>query len=201
MPTSTFSRISIINRYYRITRFYDFLKNLSLKTGILLSLIVIVFIVLEHFMINADSVLNSIVESYSSWFLFSLFYISETLVGFLPPEAFIAWSSKASHPWLFVWILAALSYLGGITAFYIGRLLYRMPSVRAYLSKKNSRHIENLKKWGGVFIFVGAMLPVPHSLVSLYAGVLQFKIKSYLLWALFRFARFYLYAHVVFYVL
>ncbi len=193
--------MSILNRYYRITRFYGFLKNLSIKSGIILGLLIILFAALEYYFIDANAILNSIAKLFSPWYVVSLFYLSETFIGFLPPEAFIAWSSKMAIPWSFVWILATVSYLGGVTAFYLGRLSYRLSPVKRYIEKKNAKHIENLKRWGGVFVFVGAMLPLPHSLVSFYAGMIQFRAKNYLLWALFRFLRFYIYAHVVFYIL
>lgn len=201
MPASTFSRLSILNRYYKITRFYGFLKNLSVKTGIILFALGAAFVILEYFFIDTHAILQTINNLFSPWYIWTIFYLSETLMGFLPPEAFIAWSTKTGNQWANLWILAGASYLGGLSAFYMGRLAYRFKKVRAYLENKNAKNIANLKRWGGLFIFVGAMLPVPHSIVSFYAGMIGYNIKNYLLWALFRFLRFYLYALVIFHVL
>jgi membrane protein DedA with SNARE-associated domain len=66
------------------------------------------------------------------------------------------------------------------------------------MENKIAKHIANLRKWGGFFVFVGAMLPVPHSVISLASGLIKYNFKSYLLWALFRFARFAMYAAVIF---
>ncbi|MDP2888629.1 MAG: VTT domain-containing protein [Bacteroidota bacterium] len=118
----------------------------------------------------------------------------------LPPELFIAWSAKSVTPWLFLFIIAALSYIGGIFAYFIGNQFNRIPIVKRHIELKISAHLVRLRKWGGIFVFVGAMLPVPHSVVSFACGLIKYDIKNYLGWALFRFVRFWVYALVLFQV-
>src|SRR5690554_5941860 len=122
MASGTFSKISILNRYYRITRFYGFLKNLSLKTGIFLAVLIIVFTALELFLIDTNTLLQSIARFFSPVHIFSLFFFSETLAGILPPDAFIAWCTKTAYPWLNLSILAVVSYAGGLLALYLGKM-------------------------------------------------------------------------------
>ncbi len=191
----------VLNRYYKMTRFYDFLKNMSIKTGITLGIFMLIFIVFDYFIVDTKALLNTIVSNYSSWLVFSVFFISETFLGLLPPEFFIAWSSKVPDPWFYMFILATLSYVGGIVSYFMGQLLYKIPSVRKNIERKILRHIVNLRKWGGFFVFVGAMLPVPHSLVSFTSGIIKFKFRNYLLWALFRYVRFFIFALFIFKVL
>ncbi len=201
MAAHSISRIMVLNRYYKMTRFYDFLKSMSIKTGITLAIFMIAFAAFDYFIIDIKVLLNSIASNYSSWFVFAVFFISETLMGLLPPEFFIAWSSKALNPWLFMFVLATLSYAGGIVAYYLGQLLFLIPAVRKNIERKILKHIVNLRKWGGFFVFVGAMLPVPHSVVSFTSGIIKFKFRHYLVWALFRYVRFFIFAVVIFKVL
>ena len=54
---------------------------------------------------------------------------------------------------------------------------------------------------GGVLIVVGALLPIPFSITSITAGLIQYKFRNFLFFSLLRFVRFYLYAVVIFNVL
>lgn len=198
LALNSMQRILVLNRYYRITKFYTFLKNLSIKTGILLGSMVLVFIFLDFYLLDLGGIINFIAREYSGWFLFVMLFLSEAIIGFLPPELFIAWSSKTDHRWLNLIGLATMSYAGGVLAYYFGKAMYSIPSIKNYVEVKMARNIRNLKKWGGVFVFVGAMLPLPHSLVSLACGIIDYKIKHYLFWALFRYVRFFLYALVIY---
>jgi len=194
----TQAKVMAIHRYYRITKFYAFLKDTAYKGGATILIFVGVIAGLEYFFIDINALLNSLVESYSPQIILAFFLFSETILGLLPPELFIAWSAKSAAPWLFLFFLATASYIGGIIAYFLGKLLYSIPSIKFYLENKIAGHIMNLRKWGGFFVIVGAMLPIPHSIVSLASGLIKYDFRSYLLWALFRYARFAIYALVIF---
>lgn len=191
-------RMRILNRYYKITRFYQFMQSLALKTGVFLGILIILYLILDYFILDAEMVFNTFASKFSPVTIFSLFFTSEIFMGLIPPEFFIAWTSKTINPWLHVFLLSTLSYMVGLLAYYLGKKLFLLTAVRKYLETKVSKHIDNLKRWGGVFIFIGAMLPVPFSMVSLTSGLINYKIKHYLLWSMFRYVRFFLYALVVF---
>jgi membrane protein YqaA with SNARE-associated domain len=191
-------RLLLLNRYYKITRFYSFLKDTAIKGGVVIVIFVAVLLALEYFLLDFNALLNSLVATYSPLAIFSFFLTSETILGLVPPEIFIAWSSKSATPWLFLFILATMSYLGGVIAYFIGKSLFLIPSVKDHIENKIAIHITNLRKWGGLFVFIGAMLPLPHSIVSLACGLINYNFKHYLLWALFRYVRFALYAMVIF---
>ena len=123
---------------------------------------------------------------------------SESLLGLIPPEIFIAWSDKATSPILALSLLALLSYLGGVVSFFIGKSITKIPAVHNYLEVKMAKHIKNTRKWGGFLIIVGALLPIPFSMTSIAAGMINFPFGSYLAFGLLRFLRFYLYAIAIF---
>lgn len=193
-----YNRLTALNRYYKITKFYPFLKDTAYKGGLVIILFVGILVVLEYFFIDLNSLLSTLVTNYSPYAIFSFFLTSETILGLIPPDIFIAWSSKSETPWLFLSILGTLSYAGGILSYLIGKQLFLIPKIKNHIENKIAIHISNLRKWGGFFVFVGAMLPLPHSIVSLACGLIKYNFKHYLLWALFRFLRFYIYALVIF---
>lgn len=191
-------RLTLINRYYKITRFYPFLKDTAIKAGITIIVFVLLIIGLEIFVLDINSILNNLVATYSPKVIFTVFLISEAILGIVPPEVFIAWASKSVTPWLFLLVLATMSYIGGIISYFIGNRIFLIPSVKKHMENKIAKHIANLRKWGGFFVLMGALLPIPHSLVSLASGLIKYNFRSYLLWALFRYARFAMYAAVIF---
>lgn len=191
-------RLAILNRYYRITQFYSFLKNTAYKGGTATAVFVLLLICLELFLLDFNVLLNNIVTSYPSEIVYLVFLSSETVLGLLPPEVFIAWAAKSAGPWTTLFILASLSYGGGIIAYFLGTRLFLIPQVKIYIETKIQKHINHLRKWGGIFVFLGAVSPIPHSMVSLASGLIKYSFKNYLLWSLFRYLRFVIYAFVIF---
>jgi len=191
-------RLVLLNRYYKITKFYSFLKNTAFKGSVAIIVFIIFLVGLEVFVLDFNSLLNHLVSSYSATFIFSFFLTSETILGIIPPEVFIAWASKSTNPWLYLLILATISYVGGIISYLIGGRVFLIPSIKSHIENKIAKHIVNLRKWGGLFVLLGAISPIPHSLVSLASGFIKYNFKYYLMWSLFRYARFVIYALVTF---
>ena len=105
---------------------------------------------------------------------FSVFLVSESFLGLLPPEIFIAWASKSSNSFTNLFLLSAISYIGGIISYFIGNRLFLIPAVKNYIEHKIAKHIKNLRKWGGIFVFLGAVSPLPHSIVSMSCGLIKY---------------------------
>jgi membrane protein YqaA with SNARE-associated domain len=151
--------------------------------------------------VDFNDLFKTIIDTYSPISILAIFFASETFLGLIPPEIFIAWADKTSHPVLYLTILAFLSYFGGILSYTMGKIMSKIPRVYNYLEVKMSKHIKMIRKWGGFLIVVGALLPIPFSITSIAAGIIHFKFTSYLLFGLLRFVRFILYAIVIFNVL
>ena len=150
--------------------------------------------------INFSTLFTTVVSTYSPIGILAVFFTSESFLGLIPPEIFIAWSSKMPNPILYLSLLALLSYLGGIVSYFIGKSIAKTPVVFNYMEVKMKKHLVNIRKWGGFLIVVGALLPIPFSMTSIAAGVINYQFKNYLLFGLLRFVRFYLYAVVIFHI-
>ncbi len=192
------TRLQLLHQYYSYTGFYKFLGT-SLKKALPPILLFIAgLLIVNYFVININDLLLYVTKNYADYIVFSVFFASESLLGLIPPEIFIAWSDKASSPILYLSILALLSYLGGVISYFIGKSITKIPSVHEYLEVKMAKHIKNTRKWGGFLIVVGALLPIPFSITSIAAGMIRYPFTSYLLFGLLRFVRFYLYAAAIF---
>lgn len=194
-------KVLVLNRYYRITRFYSFLKSLLLKALIVAAVVVAVLLLVNALVIDIELLLNQVFSNFSAPFIYGFFFISETVLGLVPPELFIAYAAKSDLPWMSLLLLATISYFGGVLSYLLGKHVSGYTFIRRYIDYKVKQHIENLKKWGSMFIVIGAVSPVPHSIVSMASGIINFSFSRYLLWSLFRFLRFLVYGIVIFNVL
>ena len=194
-------RWGLLHRYYKITRFYSFLKNTAYQAFFIIVIFVLLLMAVNFLIIDINLLINHIIERYSPEVIILWFLISESILGLIPPEIFILWSSKSGSPILFLFALATVSYIGGAVSYFIGMRISLMPAVRKHVEQKIKQHIINLRKWGGLFVVLGAISPIPHSIVSIGAGLINYKFQYYLLWSLFRYLRFLIYYLIILQVL
>ena len=196
--TSRKPRWKLLHQYYNYTGFYTFVGSSLRKAIIPILLFVAILLGVNEYVINLNDILITVTKTYSPIGILAVFFASESLLGLVPPELFIAWAGKSTAPVLFLTLLAIASYLGGVVSYFIGRAITKIPSFHKYMDEKMSKHIKNTRKWGGFLIIVGALLPIPFAMTSIAAGIIRFGILPYLLFGLLRFVRFYAYALVIF---
>ncbi|MDN3667224.1 YqaA family protein [Algibacter miyuki] len=191
------SKFRLLHQYYSYTGFYSFVWQAVKKAlPYAIGLVILVYVFNHFYDINETLVhLTEILPVYG---VLGFFFASETLLGLVPPEIFIAWAGKMSQPWLYLSILAVLSYSGGLVSYWMGRTITKIPSVHNYLEVKMEKQLKNSKKWGGFLIMVGAVLPLPFSIACLAAGIIEFPFKNVMLYGALRFIRFAIYGVLIF---
>jgi membrane protein YqaA with SNARE-associated domain len=192
------SKLRLLHQYYSYTGFYSFVKSSVGKSLLPIFIFIVLLWLINEFFIDFNDLFTFITTTFNPPIILGVFFASESLLGLIPPEIFIAWAGKTEMPVFFLTMLAVLSYLGGIISFFIGKGISKMPSVYNYLEVKMEKHVKMIRKWGGFLIVVGALLPIPFSITSIAAGLIHYKFSNYLLFGLLRFVRFYLYALVIF---
>ncbi|MFK8059862.1 MAG: YqaA family protein [Polaribacter sp.] len=189
-----------LHNYYGRTGFYLFVWESVKKAFLPIVLVVIGLFLFNKYVYNINEGLQTITETFSRIGILVTFFISETLLGLIPPEIFIAWSKKTADPILNLTLLATLSYTGGLISYFLGRMTLKINSVKNYLEVKMAANLKNTRKWGGFLILVGALLPLPFSIACLAAGMIKYPFKNVVFFGLFRFARFAIYAWAIFQV-
>lgn len=177
---------------------YRFAAKGLIRLIIGLSLLGLSVGLINHYLIDIDKVMESLFANFSKLSILIIFFVSEAILGILPPDLFIYWTRIWEEPWLGISLLGLLSYGGGIIAYGIGLKIGRIPKVAKWLSTKFALQIVSLRRYGGLLIFLAALTPLPFSPVSLISGMIGYKFQSYCVLALSRIARFYLYALVLF---
>lgn len=194
------SRLRLLHQYYNYTGFYTFVWQTLKSAFPYIVAIIIAIYTLNHFF-NINEALVRLTEILPSYGVLSFFFVSETLLGLVPPEIFIAWAGKMHSSWFCLGLLAVLSYGGGLLSYWMGRSITKMPSVHNYLEVKMEKQLKNSKKWGGFLIMVGAVLPLPFSIACMTAGIIEFPFKNVILYGSLRFVRFVIYGLIIFNVL
>ncbi|WP_246067726.1 YqaA family protein [Changchengzhania lutea] len=152
---------------------------------------------LDYFF-GINKALVHLTEVLPSYGVLVFFFVSEIVLGLIPPEIFIAWSSKMNSPWLFLSYLAVLSYVGGLISYWIGIYITNLPKVHDYIVNKLQKQLKNSKKWGGFLIMVGAILPLPFSMACMTAGIIEFPFKNVVLYGSLRLVRYAVYGFIIF---
>src|SRR5690554_4752184 len=133
--------------YYKYTGFYSFVGQ-SLKKSFLPILAVVgILVLLNAYVIDFGEFFTYVTEKYAPLNILLVFLASESLLGLVPPEIFIAWSDKMPQPILYLTLLAALSYIGGIISYFIGRWIFTLPRVYEYMEGKMKKHLKQIRTW------------------------------------------------------
>ncbi len=197
-------RIKLYNEYYRRSGLYKFFLVNLLKLILILAAIIVIILVVNKILIASGvdfkTVIENVINSLATWAVFVVFFASETILGWIPPDFFIIWAKTEpfENSYLNVTVLATLSYMGGIAAYRIGEFIRRFPKVNKYIEKKYSKNFNLIRKWGGLVVVMAALFPLPFATISAIAGIVRYPFRSFLLFGLTRYLRFYLYAAWIF---
>ncbi len=191
-------KVKLTHFYYSRTGLYHYVwTNLKKAFLPLLSLVLIIYL-FNKYVYDINDGLQSITENFSRAGILVTFFISETLFGLIPPEIFIAWTKKTDDAILNLTILATLSYLGGLISYFLGKMASNIKFIKKYLEIKIAENLKNTRKWGGILILIGALLPLPFAIACFAAGMIKYPFKNVFLFGFFRFARFAIYGWAIF---
>lgn len=198
IKSNSTNRWKRIHYYYKRTGFYSYLWTNLKKASLPIIIFIAALVLINKYVININDLLKLLTANYSDVTIFTVFFLSESFLGLIPPDFFIAWTKNTSAPITYLSILATLSFLGGIVAYISGKAMLLIPSFKTYMEEKASAHIKNMRKWGGFLIAVGALLPLPFAIACFAAGMIRFPFRNFILFSLIRFLRYIIYGYAIF---
>lgn len=192
---------AIYHYHYKKTGRYGFIgKNLIRVIAVIVLFAVAVWFT-TNYVIDLKELTGYVTSNFPTWLIITTLFASESFIGLAPPDVFIIWAGHLPSPYLMVLYLSLASYLGGVVAYFIGQQLYRVPTVKKWVNVKFEKQFKTFKKFSGLLIIVSALAPLPFSWVSVVSGVVKYPLSTFLLLALSRIARFFLYAYIFFSVM
>ena len=170
---------------------YGYMWWTGLKIILLYFMISIPIILIAKYLINLNPVFQYIFQNFSDGLILLIFFVSESILGMIPPDFFVIWTAKFSSP-LVIWIiLGILSYVGGGISYLIGTWLLKRPRIKAYSERVLDKYIVLVRKWGGAFIIIAALFPFsPFSTVVIAISLFKYPLKLYLIFGVSRVMRF-----------
>lgn len=174
------------------------LKNLGRG---LIWLIVIVggyFYARNNLDFTLESVLGPVYEK--PLIIYLIFLGSEVIFGIIPPEFFMIWSLRTgilSNYIDNIVALSVISYLSGVIGFLIGQYLNNTKFYKEMKKRVFGKFEEHLNNYGGFLVIVASLTPIPFSGIAMLVGSVKYSFRKYLLFSLFRFARFLAYSIVI----
>lgn len=128
------------------------------------------------------------VEKYSAvidWFfdrfgllgVFLYAYIVDTLILPLSPD--LVWPIVASLKWYIVIpLIGSASALGGVTSYFIGVLIDKIPFIKKLTGKANGKWGPYIRVYGSPFMSMAAIFPLPYSTICTAAGAMKLPLKK-----------------------
>lgn len=188
----------IYHVYYRRSGTYRFIGVNSIKLLFVMVLLGVAAYLINKHVIEIDKISLYLTENFSTPAVFSFFFLSEATLGLFAPELVLVWISTFSFPWLWALIIAIISYLGGMLAYYIGTKLHQLPIIHRWVDVKFAEQFKQIRKFGGILVILGTLTPLPYSPICIVSGVVGFPFKKFLLLTLTRFIRVLIYAILIF---
>jgi len=188
----------IYHVYYRRLGAYRFIGQNSLKLLVTLIILGAVVYLFNKYVLDISQLAGYITNHFSAPTVFVSFFISEVIFGLISPEFFMAWIASFKYKWLWLLLLAVLSYLAGIAAYFIGTKLYHLPRIHSWVDIRFAKQFQQIKKFGGLLIVIAALTPLPFSPICMVAGVINYSFKRFVLLTLSRIIRFAAYGAIIF---
>jgi membrane protein YqaA with SNARE-associated domain len=170
---------------------YGYMWWTGLKIIFIYFLIFIPIILVAKYLVDLNPLFQYISNNFSDGLILTIFFVSESFLGMIPPDFFVIWTSKFGSPFIFLTLLGFLSYIGGAISYLIGQLLLKRPRIKAYFERVLIKYIALVRKWGGAFIIIAALFPFsPFSMVVIAVSLFKYPFKLYLLFGISRIVRF-----------
>jgi membrane protein DedA with SNARE-associated domain len=178
------------------TRF--FFRNL-LKGLIWLAAIVALFIFTKH-AVGHENLERFEPVFQKSWLVYTVFSLSEVIIGIIPPEIFLIWALRSGALPEYIgltFVFTAISYTAGAMAFGIGKYLHHTLFYK-YLKNRYLKKMEQLLQMHGQYLMlVASITPLPFSGTAMLIGSVDYPFRNYLLISLARFLKFTVSAWVI----
>ena len=173
----------------------QYVLQYTLRTILSLVAIVALFVVIKKYTPeSAIDLFKPLAEN--APLLFTVFFISESLLGLLFPDLFIMWAVSHANPVWNVLLLGVLSYGGGLISYWLGLLIGDYRFFERIVGNVRSKYAHQIQRWGVFFVMLAALTPIPFSPVSMLYGSMKLSFKKFVLYSLVRIVRFAIYGWV-----
>ncbi len=126
--------------------------------------------------------------------------IADTFILPFPPDSLLVVINRSAMAEQWAWYvlgIGAVSAWAGIQGYFIGRWIEHIPALHRTCARFREEHGPMLRRYGFWWVVIGATTPLPFSVTTWTAGMLQVPLWQTALACLFRIPRFFLYYGII----
>ncbi len=181
------------------TRSRFLVKNL-LRGLVGFLIIISLFLLFEDYILEVFEEHKAVIRA-NTPLMYSIYTLSEIVFGLLPPELFmLIWVSSKVTITEYVanlTYLTLISYAAGVLGYFVGKYFSKTPLYKKLGEKYIQPYEDQLKRFGGYLVFVGAVTPIPFSATCMLAGSISYPFRNFLILCIARVFRFAVYGWLV----
>lgn len=174
-------------------------KKLLFRTIIALLFVLLLFLGYEHFFAGNgknDQIAKVLYQKMGTIGVFIFVYIVDTFI--VPMTVDVIYPLVTSWSiWKIMLVLGTASFLGGVSGYWIGRLLSHVKAINNFISKIVGTHKDFIEVHGAWAIVLGALSPLPYSTICWAAGIAKVDNHKILLACLTRYLRMVIYYYIL----
>jgi membrane protein YqaA with SNARE-associated domain len=187
-----------INRFTNLDGSIKWYK-LIISTLIALLVAFAAFIAYEHFLGGNgtnDQMATRLYDRMGNLGIFIFVYLVDTFI--VPMTVDVIYPLVTSWPvWKIMVVLGTASFFGGISGYWIGRLLSRIKFINNLIEKIVGTHKEFIEVHGAWAVVLGAISPLPYSTICWAAGIAKVDNHKIILACLARYLRMIVYYYIL----
>jgi membrane protein YqaA with SNARE-associated domain len=167
------------------------LRTLLIQTATITALLVIAVVLAGIFLKEPLTIAaNWVVHTFGLPGIALGIFISDTFTFPIPPDTYIFLAVASQLRELDVLLTVCLvSVFAGNVAYFLGPLLARIPLIRNKIEQFRPQGQDLFLRYGVWTVAIGALTPLPYSLVCWFAGLYKMPYKRFFLATLFRIPR------------
>jgi len=174
-------------------------RKLLFRTMLAILIIFVIFI-LYDLIIGSSVRTNDIatnIYNKMGYFGVALFvYLCDTFIVPLTPDIMFPLVSKNWNIIEITLFMGGASFLGGLSAYWLGHLLSKIKTVDKFANKLMGTHKEFIHHRGAWGVAIAGLTPIPYSTICWTAGIVKLEFRDVVLACLVRFLRMILYYYL-----
>jgi membrane protein YqaA with SNARE-associated domain len=174
-------------------------KKLFFRTILALLVIFILFSIYSQIMksnVQANNVAQNLYNELGHFGVSLFVYLCDTFIVPLTPDIMFPLVSGDWTALQITFFMGAASFLGGITAYWLGHLISLIKVVNRVANKIMGTHKVFIHKKGAWGVALAGLTPIPYSTICWTAGILKVEFKDVVLACLVRFPRMLIYYYL-----
>lgn len=170
--------------------------NIIVRVIFALLFLVLIFYLYNRLVISnveVNAFVEQLYDDLGFWGISLYVYLCDTFVLPLTPDVIFPLIADEWNIIQITFFIGTASVLGGLTGYWIGRLLSLIKFINRFTSKIGRSHHQLIKEKGAWAIALAALTPIPYSTVCWSAGILKVDFKKVVIASLVRYPRMLIY--------